>query len=74
MAAGLAAGFAGAAPVTFLENNMVMRAGRDAPRAVKATATASKAMNKTIDRNMFLKKTQKENAKESKQNDQLICF
>ena len=73
MAAGLAAGLAGAAPVTFLENNMVMRAGRDAPRAVKATATASKAMNKTIDRNMFLKKTH-QNAKESKQKDQLICF
>ena len=48
---------------TFLENIMVMREGLHAPGALKATATASKAMNNTIDRNMFLKTKMQEGKK-----------
>ena len=43
-----------AADFALLENIMVMREGLHAPGALKATATASNAMNKTNDRNMFL--------------------
>ena len=69
LAAGLAACLGAAVP-TFRENIMVIRAGRDAAGALNATATANKAMKKTMDRNIVALNEYNTTKKRCKKNEE----